>query len=83
MSPHMLECVDGLILIGSHFNAMAALHLSSCSSQGDHGVLPLALARECRSSNADDHRFWAIELVPGDDSALVRKEQRGGRETEG
>jgi len=72
-----------LILIGPNLHAMAALHLPSHCSKGDNRLLPLAAPRKRRSSNAYDHRFRAIQVVPGNDPPLVRKEQRRYRETEG
>ena len=72
-----------LILIGPNLHAMAALHLPSHCSKGDNRLLPLAAPRKRRSSNAYDHRFRAIQVVPGNDPPLARKEQRRYRETEG
>ena len=72
-----------LILIGPNLHAMAALHLPSHCSKGDNRLLPLAAPRKRRSSNAYDHRFRDIQVVPGNDPPLARKEQRRYRETEG
>ena len=51
--------------------------------EGGYGVFPLAVARKRGFGDTYDHRFWAVQLVSGNDLALVGQKQHGCREAKG
>jgi hypothetical protein len=62
---------------------MATFCLPSYCGEGGYGVFPLAVARKRGFGDTYDHRFWAIQLVSGNDLALVGQKQHGCREAKG
>lgn len=65
---YLLDTAD--MTTGSHLIAMAALCFPHCSRKRGNRVFPLALPRQRRSCNQDDHCFWCFELLPGNDTTV-------------